>query len=162
MGDPQKHILCIKWRNISKRFLYSPRSEDKECRSVNYVLSHIQLCAALWIGGCQAPLPMEFSRQEYWSGVPFPTTGDLSNLGSEPWSPALQADSLPSEPPGRPQYWTHKHQKQYCTCSRCSLFAEWILCENIFSVNKHILQYHVQLSWKPERGGRFLGTLPSH
>ena len=83
MGDAQKHILCIKWRNISKRFLYSPRSEDKECRSVNYVLSHIQLCAALWIGGGQAPLPMEFSRQEYWSGVPFPTPGDLSDPGTE-------------------------------------------------------------------------------
>ena len=44
---------------------------------------------------------MEFSRQEYWSGLPFPSPGDLPNLGIEPWSPALQADSLPSEPPGK-------------------------------------------------------------
>ena len=43
---------------------------------------------------------MEFSRQEYWSGLPFPSPGDLHNPGIEPGSPALQADALPSEPPG--------------------------------------------------------------
>ena len=43
---------------------------------------------------------MEFSRQEYWNGLPFPS-GDLPNTGIEPGSPALQADSLPSEPPGK-------------------------------------------------------------
>ena len=47
----------------------------------------------------QAPLSMEFSRQEYWSGLPFPTPGDLPDPGIEPGSPALQADSLLSEPP---------------------------------------------------------------
>ena len=45
---------------------------------------------------------MEFSRQEYWSGLPFPSPGDLPDPGIKPWSPALQADSLPSELPGRP------------------------------------------------------------
>ena len=45
---------------------------------------------------------MEFSRQEYWSGLPSPSAGDLSNPGTEPESPSLQADSLPSEPPGKP------------------------------------------------------------
>ena len=50
----------------------------------------------------QAPLSMEFSRQEYWSGLPFPSPGDLPNLGIKPWSPALQVDSLPSEPPRKP------------------------------------------------------------
>ena len=49
----------------------------------------------------QAPLSMEFSRQEYWSGLPFPFLGDLPDLGIEPRSPALQADSLPSESPGK-------------------------------------------------------------
>ena len=44
----------------------------------------------------------EFSTQEYWSGVPFPSPGDLPNPGIEPGSPALQADSLLSEPPGKP------------------------------------------------------------
>ena len=45
---------------------------------------------------------MEFLRQEYWSGLPFPSPGDLPNPGIEHGSPALQADSLPSEPPGKP------------------------------------------------------------
>ena len=52
---------------------------------------------------CQAPLSMEFSRQEYWSGLPFPSPGDLPDPGVEPTSPALQADSLSSEPPGKTQ-----------------------------------------------------------
>ena len=46
---------------------------------------------------------MEFSRQEYWSGLPFPSPEDLPNLGIEPRSPALQADFLLSEPPGKPK-----------------------------------------------------------
>ena len=45
---------------------------------------------------------MEFSRQEYWSGLPYPPPGDPPNPGIEPRSPALQADSLPSKPPGKP------------------------------------------------------------
>ena len=49
----------------------------------------------------QASLPMRFSRQEYWSGLPFPSLGDLSNPGIEPRSPALHTVSLPSEPPGK-------------------------------------------------------------
>jgi len=47
-----------------------------------------------------APPSMEFSRKEDWSGLPFPSPGDLPNLGTEPGSPALQAATLPSEPPG--------------------------------------------------------------
>ena len=47
---------------------------------------------------------MGFPRQEYWSGLPFPSPGDLPDPGIEPMSPALQADSLPSEPPGKPNY----------------------------------------------------------
>ena len=49
----------------------------------------------------QAPLSMGFSRQEYWSGQPFPTPGDLPDPGIELASPALQVDSLPSEPPAK-------------------------------------------------------------
>ena len=49
-----------------------------------------------------SPLSMESSRQEYWSGLPFPSPGDLPNSEIEPGSPVLQADSLPSEPPGKP------------------------------------------------------------
>ena len=47
---------------------------------------------------------MVFSRQEYWSGLPFPSPGDLPNSGIEPGSPALQADALSSEPPGKPAF----------------------------------------------------------
>ena len=50
----------------------------------------------------QAPLSMGFSRQEYWSGLPLPSPGDLLNPGREPGSPALLADSLPLVPPGKP------------------------------------------------------------
>ena len=45
---------------------------------------------------------MEFSTQGYWNGLPFPSPGDVPKPGIEPGSPALQADSLPSEPPGKP------------------------------------------------------------
>ena len=52
----------------------------------------------------QAPLFKGFSRQEYWSGLPCPSPGDLPDPGMEPRSPTLQADSLTSEPPGKPTY----------------------------------------------------------
>ena len=72
-------------------------------------LSRVRLFATLWTVAHQAPLSMGFSRQEYWSGLPFPSPGDLPNSGIEPWSPALQADALTSELPGKPQvalyYW---------------------------------------------------------
>ena len=55
-----------------------------------------------WTVAHQAPLYMKFPRQEYWSRLPFPSSGDLPNLGIEPRSSALQADSLPSEPPRKP------------------------------------------------------------
>ena len=55
-------------------------------------------------GTRQAPLSMEFSRQEYWNGLLFPSQGDLPYLGIEPGSPALQADSLPSKPPQKYEY----------------------------------------------------------
>ena len=51
-----------------------------------------------WIVACQAPLSMGFSRQEYWNELPFPSPGDLPNPGVKPRSPALQADSLLTEP----------------------------------------------------------------
>ena len=60
------------------------------------VSNHVQL---LQSHGCQTPPSMEFSRQEYWSGLPFPSPGDLPDPGIEPGSPTLQADALPSELP---------------------------------------------------------------
>ena len=58
--------------------------------------------AAPWTVARQPPLAMGFPGQEYWSGLPFPPPGDLPDPGTEPGSVALQADSLPSEPPGKP------------------------------------------------------------
>ena len=55
-----------------------------------------------WTVARQVPLSMGFSRQEYWSGLPFPSPGDLLDPGIEPRSPALQADFLPTELLGKP------------------------------------------------------------
>ena len=57
----------------------------------------------------QAVSFMEFSRQEYWTGLPFPSTGDLPNPGIKPGSPTLQADALQSEPPGKLNKTVTKH-----------------------------------------------------
>ena len=67
------------------------------------VLSHSVLAdsATPWIVACQTPLLVGFSRQEYWSGLPCHLPGDHPNPGIEPRSPAQEADSLPSEPPGK-------------------------------------------------------------
>ena len=64
-------------------------------------LSRVRLFATPWTIAHQAPQSMEFSRQEYWSGLPFPSPEDLPNPGIEPGSPTQQADALPSEPPGK-------------------------------------------------------------
>ena len=64
-------------------------------------LSHVQLFATPWTVNYQAPLSTGFSRQEYWSGLPFPSPEDLPDPGIESVSPALSADALPSEPPGK-------------------------------------------------------------
>ena len=65
-------------------------------------LSHVQLFATPWTVAYQAPLSMGFSRQEYWSGLPFPSPGDLPDPGIELGSPTLWADALTSELPGKP------------------------------------------------------------
>ena len=62
-------------------------------------LSRVRLFATPWTVAYQAPPSMGFSRQEFWSGLPFPSPGYLPNPGIEPGSPSLQADALPSEPP---------------------------------------------------------------
>ena len=64
------------------------------------LLSHVRLFATPRTVAHQAPQSMEFSRQDYWSGLPFPSPGDLPNPGIKPGSPTWQADALSSEPPG--------------------------------------------------------------
>ena len=68
------------------------------------LLSHVRLFAIPWTVAYQAPPSMGFSRQEYWSGLPFPCPVP----GIEPGSPAFQADTLTSEPPGDQLYWKGK------------------------------------------------------
>ena len=65
-------------------------------------LSCVRLFATPWTVAYQASLSMGFSRHEYWSGLPFPSPGDLPDPGIEPRSPALEAEALTSEPPGKP------------------------------------------------------------
>ena len=73
----------------------------------NYVvivrlLSHVQLFVTPWTAACQAPLFMGFPRQEFWSGLPFPSPRDLPDPGIEPTSPALAGAFFATEPPGKP------------------------------------------------------------
>ena len=71
-------------------------------------LSHVRLFATPWTVAYQVPPSMGFSRQEYWSGLPFPSPGDLPHPGIEPGSSAPEADALVSESPGKPyEYQTH-------------------------------------------------------
>ena len=81
-------------------------------RSISYVthqihacmLSRVQLFATPRTVACQAALFMEFSRQEYWKGLLFPTPGDFSNAEIEPMSPALAGGFFTTEPPGKPPH----------------------------------------------------------
>ena len=66
-------------------------------------LSCVQLFVTPWTIACQAPLSMGFSRQEYWTGLPFPPPGDLPSPGIKPGFPALLADFLPTELSGKPR-----------------------------------------------------------
>ena len=68
------------------------------------LLSCVRFFVTLWTVAHQAPLSMGFSRQEYWSGLPIPSPGNLPNPGLEPSSPTLQADTLTSEPSGKPKH----------------------------------------------------------
>ena len=68
------------------------------------LLSHVQLLETPWTAAYQSLPSMGFYRQEYWSGLPFPSPGDIPDSGIEPRSPTLQADTWEvSEPPGKPQ-----------------------------------------------------------
>ena len=78
-----------------------PHSEVKVKVKVK-PLSRVRLFATPWTVAYQAPPSMGFSRQEYWSGLPFPSPGDLPDPGIELRSPTWQADTLTSEPPEKP------------------------------------------------------------
>ena len=77
------------------------------------LLSHVQFSVTPCTVAHQAPLSVGFSRQDYSSGLPFPSPGDLPNPGIKPGSPALQADSLPPEPSGKPRGIHLLHEKPW-------------------------------------------------
>ena len=79
-----------------------PKKERKKEKEKVKLLNCVQLSATPWTIAYQASPSMGFSRQKYWSGLPFPSPGDLRDPEIEPRSPALQADALPSKPPGKP------------------------------------------------------------
>ena len=101
---------------------------------------------------------MEFSRQEYWSGLPFSSPGDLPNPGIKPGSPALQADTLPSEPPGKPQpkvsigvwvyLWAFYFVPLIYICLCASNIMSWwmLLCSRAGSQAGWFLQFHSSFS----------------
>ena len=113
-------------------------------------LSRIQLFATPWTVACQAPLPMGFSRQQYWSGLPCPSPRDLLNPGIEPRSLALHADFLPSEPPGKPIC--------LCVCIHTHIFLKWLLLPRICWSSREE-KHHVQVKRNPSK---MVGTERGH
>ena len=89
------------WGNQGSGIRHPPRAHEWVSEWVKS-LSRVRLFATPWTVAHQAPPSMEFSKQEYWSGLPFPSPGDLPDPGIKPASPALQADALSPEPPGKP------------------------------------------------------------
>ena len=81
-------------------------------------LSHVRLFVIPWTVAYQAPPAMRLSRQEYLSGLPFPSPGDLPDIGIEPRSPALQTDALPSELPGKASTCIDSFKKKELTMVR--------------------------------------------
>ena len=87
------------WQLGSVNVLWINHSEWSEMKS----LSRVQLFVTPWIAAYHAPPSVGFSRQEYWSGLPFPSPGDFPNTGIKPGSPTLQADTLPGKLRFQPQ-----------------------------------------------------------
>ena len=104
-------VIIIIIATIGKWLVPRPRNSDmlpipliKIVVIVVELLSRVQLFVTPWTVAHQAPMSMEFSRQEYWGGWPFPSPGDLPNPGTEPRSLTLKVDLLPSERPGKTNY----------------------------------------------------------
>ena len=92
---PKSKNLLISWPQSLSAVILEPQ-KNKICHC------QVQLFVNPWTVACQAPLSMGFFRQEYWSGLPFPSPGDLPDPGMEPGSTALQSDSTLSEPQVNP------------------------------------------------------------
>ena len=106
INGPKRRNVCCR---VIQRFHLSEKQSNKKVKVK--LLSRVRLLATPWTVAHQAPPSMRFSSQEYWSGLPLPSPGDLHNPGIEPGSPALQADALPSGP--RPH---HNSIHTYSSC----------------------------------------------
>ena len=96
------------------------------------MINHVWLFATPWAVALQTPLSMEFSRQEYWSGLPFPAPGDLLHLGVEPTSlasPALAGGFFTTELPGKPEVYTTSKPSY-----------SWLYTEKFYLISKNIIQ----------------------
>ena len=105
--------------------------------------------ATPWTVAYQAPPSMRFSRQEYWSGLPFPSPGDLPNSGIEPGSPAFQADALNTEPPGKPSviqifFYVFMWSFIIFACKSCIFLWNFFLLIYICLLSS-ITQFHLHL-----------------
>ena len=87
--------------NVKTNDIQGSKSFHSDFNYVYVIHSDVSNSATSWTVAFQAPLFLEFSRQEHWSGLPFPSPGDHPDPGIKPRSPALQADALPSELIGR-------------------------------------------------------------
>ena len=101
--DPSIPILGIYHRKM-ETYIHTKTCVHSLCLLSSSVLS--DSLVSPWTVARQAPLSLGFPRQEYWCGLPFPSLRDLPNPRTEPVSPALQVDSLPTEPPGKPLNWS--------------------------------------------------------
>ena len=101
------------------------------CRHNSVASDSLRMDYSLWTVAHQAPLSMGFSKQEYWSGLPCFTVGDLFNLGIKPTFPALQVDSLLPEPPG-------KSYSVYVIFFYDNSFLKYFLKKKILTITKNI------------------------
>ena len=106
-------------------------------------LSCVQLFVTPWTVAYQAPWSMEFSRQEDWSGLPFPSPGNPPNPGIEPESPTLQADALPSEPPGKTR--TKEWANDYICLSRTQMPRK-----KVWKEEETQMWFHENIVWEME------------
>ena len=105
------------------------------------LLSRVWLFATPWTVAHQASPSMGFSRQEYWSGLPFPSPGDLPYPGTEPRSPTLEADTLTSEPPGKP--WCLNYN--YSVSKAKEGFASGSVVKNLLAIQE---TWFLSLGWE--------------
>ena len=110
----------LHWRQTLYRLSHqgSQKKTKNKCLSEVKPLSRVRLFVTLWTVAYQAPPSMGFFRQEYWKGLTFPSAGDLPDPGIKPGSPTLQADALPSEPPGKSKSIHQKTKIRQATLSR--------------------------------------------